>query len=165
MADSSAVPRRVRVERGIYERPTGVLEVAYKDETGRLRWRTVHGGILAARKVRNDLSARRARGESVAAKPRLHFGEAADAWLSGPIVDLREATQVKYRCMVSEHLRPRFAGRRLGGVTADDLAVLVRELRAEGKSEATIVAALGGSARSTSSPLAVSDGWGRSPRP
>jgi integrase len=143
MADSASAPRRVRVERGIYERPTGVLEVAYKDETGRLRWRTVDGGILAARKVRDDLSARRARGESVAPKPKMPFSEAADAWLAGPVLDLREATQVKYRCMVNEHLRPRFGGQRLDRVTADDLAVLVRDLRAEGKSEATIVAALG----------------------
>lgn len=143
MAESASTPRRVRVERGIYRRSTGVLEIAYKDETGRLRWRTVDGGILAARKVRDDVSARRARGESVAPKPKMDFSEAADAWLSGPVRDLREATQIKYRCMVNEHLRPRFGGRRLEGVTADDLAVLVRELRTEGKSEATIVAALG----------------------
>jgi hypothetical protein len=75
MADAAADPRRVRVERGIYRRMTGVLEVGFKDETGRQRWRTVDGGILAARKVRNDLAARRARGESVAPKPKLRFGE------------------------------------------------------------------------------------------
>jgi hypothetical protein len=34
MADSSSAPRRVRVERGIYRRPTGVLEIAFKDERG-----------------------------------------------------------------------------------------------------------------------------------
>lgn len=62
MADSAA-PRRVRVERGIYRQSTGVLEVGFRDEVGRLRWRTVDGGILAARKVRDDLTARRARRE------------------------------------------------------------------------------------------------------
>jgi len=143
VADSAAAPRRVRVERGIYRRSTGVLEVGFKDETGRQRWRTVDGGILAARKVRDDLAARRARGESVAQKPRLRFGEAADCWLSGPVLDLRETTQVKYRCMVNQHLRPRFDGRRLDAVNADDLARLVRELRAEGMSEATIAVILG----------------------
>lgn len=65
MAEASSTPRRVRVERAIYRRPTGVLEVCFKDENGRLRWRTVDGGILAARKLRDDLAARRARGESV----------------------------------------------------------------------------------------------------
>jgi integrase len=142
MADPAA-PRRIRVERGIYQRPSGVFEVAYKDEVGRLRWRTVDGGILAARKVRDDLSARRARGESVAPKPKLTFGDAADAWLTGPVLDLRETTQAKYRCMADQHLRSRLAGRRLDAVGADDLARLVRELRAEGKSEATIAVILG----------------------
>src|SRR5437764_3261714 len=112
MADSGGAPRRVRVERGIYRRSTGVLEVGFKDETGRQRWRTVIGGILAARKVRDDLAARRARGETVAPKPKLRFGEAAQEWLAGPVVDPRETTQAKYRCMVNEHLRPRFEGRR-----------------------------------------------------
>jgi integrase len=143
MADSAAGARRVRVERGIYRRSTGVLEVGFKDETGRQRWRTVDGGILAARKVRDDVAARRARGESVAPRPKLRFGEAAEQWLGGPVVDLRETTQAKYRCMVNEHLRPRFEGRRLDALTADDLARLVRELRAEGKSEATIAVVLG----------------------
>jgi integrase len=143
MADGGGSARRVRVERGIYRRSTGVLEVGFKDETGRQRWRTVDGGILAARKVRDDLAARRARGESVAPKPKLRFGEAAGCWLDGPVVDLRETTQVKYRCMVNQHLRPRFEGRRLDAVNADDVARLVRELRAEGMSEATIAVILG----------------------
>src|SRR5947209_10658784 len=120
MPDSSPAPRRVRVERAIYRRSTGVLEVCFKDETGRLRWRTVDGGILAARKLRDDLGARRARGESVAPNLKLRFGEAADHWLNGPVIDLRDTTRVKYRSIVDGHLRPRFGPRRLDGVTADD---------------------------------------------
>lgn len=143
MGDSGGTARRVRVERGIYRRSTGVLEVGFKDETGRQRWRTVDGGILAARKVRDELAARRARGESVAPKPKLRFGEAAETWLAGPVVDLRETTQVKYRCMVNQHLRPRVEGRRLDALNAYDLARLVREVRAEGMSEATIAVILG----------------------
>ena len=142
MTESSQAPRRVRVERAIYRRWTGVLEVCFKDENGRLRWRTVDGGILAARKLRDDLAARRARGESVAPKPKLRFGEAADRWLDGPVLDLRETTQVKYRSIVDRHLRPRFDARRLDGIVADDLAGLVRDLRAEAKSEATIAVAV-----------------------
>jgi integrase len=107
-----------------------------------LRWRTVDGGILAARKLRDDLAARRARGESVAPNVKLRLSEAADRWLNGPVLDLRDTTQVKYRCIVDLHLRPRFDVRRLDGITADDLARLVRELRAAGKSEATIGVAL-----------------------
>ena len=140
---SADAPRRVRVERGIYRRLTGVLEVGYRDETGRQRWRTIDGGILAARNVRDDLSARRARGESIAPRPKLRFGEAADAWLDGPVGDLRDTTQAKYRCMVEQHLRPRFGSRRLDAIGAEDLANLVRELRAGGKSESTISVVLG----------------------
>jgi integrase len=143
MAESSPAPRRVRVERGIYRRPTGVLEVGFKDEVGRQRWRTVDGGILAARKVRDDLSARRARGESVGPKPKLRFGEAADSWLQGPVLDLRETTQAKYRTLVEQHLRPRLGERRLDRITADDLARGVREMRESGLSEATIFVCLG----------------------
>jgi hypothetical protein len=102
MADNSATPRRTRVERGIYRRPTGVFEVGFKDEDGRLRWRTVDGGILAARRLRDDLAARRARGESVAPNPKLRFGDAADQWLGGPVLDLRDTTQAKYQSIVNE---------------------------------------------------------------
>ena len=58
------------------------------------------------------------------------------------MLDLRETTQAKYRCIVNAHLRPRFDVRRLDAITADDLANYVRELRAEGKSEATIAVGL-----------------------
>jgi integrase len=50
-------------------------------------------------------------------------------------------TQVKYRSIVDEHLRPRFDARRLDAI-ADDLARLVRELRADAKSEATVAVAV-----------------------
>ncbi len=151
MSDANAAPRRVRVERGIYRRPTGVLEVGFKDESGRQRWRTVDGGVLAARKLRDDLSARRARGESVSPSPKLRFGEAVDRWLSGPVLDLRDTTQSKYGSVVNEHLRPKFSNRRLDRISADDLALLVREMRASGKSEATIAVVLAVVGRSTSS--------------
>jgi integrase len=72
----------------------------------------------------------------------LRFGEAVDQWLNGPVLDLRDTTQVMYRSIVDGHLRPRFYARRLDGIGADDLAQLVRELRAEGKSEATIAVAV-----------------------
>jgi integrase len=73
----------------------------------------------------------------------MRFGDATDRWLDGPVLDLRDTTRVKYRSIVNEHLRPRFEACRLDAVTADDLAGLVRELRGEGKSEATIAVAVG----------------------
>jgi integrase len=135
-------PRRVRVERNIYRRPSGVLEVGFKDSAGVQRWRTVAGGIMAARRLRDESLARRGRGEAIPLNPRLHFGEAADRWLHGPVRDLRESTQSGYRNAVESHLRPRFGGRRLDAITPDELAALVRELRQADKSEATIVVVL-----------------------
>ena len=49
---------------------------------------------------------------------------------------------MKYRSIVDGHLRPRFEARHLDGITADDLACLVRELRTDGKSEATIAVSI-----------------------
>ncbi len=98
---------------------------------------------MAARRLRDELLARRGRGDTVAPDPRLRFAEAADLWLAGPVLDLRQSTQAKYRSALGQHLRPRFGGRRLDSITADDLATLVRRMRDEGKSEATIAIVLG----------------------
>src|SRR5947209_5059525 len=141
MTAGSSDARRVRIERNIYRRSTGVLEVGFKDAAGIQRWRTVDGGIMAARKVRDELLARRGRGETVAPNSRLRFGEAAELWLAGPVGALRQSTQTKYRIAVERHLLSRYGRRRLDGITADDLAVLVREMREQGKSEATIAVA------------------------
>lgn len=146
-------PRRVRAERNIYRRPTGVLEVGFKDAAGIQRWRTVDGGIMAARKLRDELLARRGRGETVAPKSRLRFVEAADLWLAGPVLDLRTATQAGYKSAVEQHLKPRYGNHSLVSITADDLAALVRDMRNRGKSERR-------SPRSSALPLAFT----KSPR-
>jgi integrase len=143
MGKSNADPRRVRVERNIYQRASGVYEVGFKDGGGTQRWRTVDGGITAARAVRDELLSRRARGERVASNVRLRFGDAATSWLSGPVVDLRPATQDCYRNAVNQHLLPRYAACRLDAITPEDLARLVRELRTDGLAESTIVIVIG----------------------
>lgn len=144
MSDTTPqIARRERVERNIYRRPSGVYEVGYKDGAGIQRWRTVEGGIMAARALRDDLLARRGRGERIAPNPRLRFSEAADRWLAGPVANLRSTTQTGYCNAVERHLRPRYSTRRLDTITADDVAGLVRELRAAGLAEATIAVVLG----------------------
>lgn len=147
MSTNKNEPRRVRIERNIYRRATGVLEVGFKDASGIQRWRTVDGGIMAARRLRDELLARRGRGETVAPDSRLRFGEAAELWLRGPVLDLRATTQAGYRSAVEHHLVPRYRNRRLDGITADDLAAVVRDMRDRGKSEATIAAVLGAAGR------------------
>jgi integrase len=143
MSEDKPVPRRKRVERNIYRRASGVYEVGFKDAGGRQRWRTVEGGITAARALRDELLSQRARGERVANNGRLRFGDAAGRWLDGPVRDLRPATQDCYRNAVEQHLLGRFATRRLDAVTPEDLAHLVRRLRAQGLAESTIVIVIG----------------------
>jgi hypothetical protein len=49
---SNDIPRRIRVESGIYKRPAdGRLEIGWRDAQGKQRWRVVEGGIIAARKA------------------------------------------------------------------------------------------------------------------
>ena len=143
MAETSKAPRRVRVERNIYRRASGVYEVGFKDGTGKQRRRTVQGGITAARAMRDQLLARRGDGEPVQPRTKLRFVDAARAWLDGPVQDLRPRTDECYRNALTTHLLPRFARRRLDCVSPDDLAALVREMRAEGLSESTLVIVLG----------------------
>ncbi len=74
---------------------------------------------------------------------RLRFGDAAAQWLDGPVVDLRATTQACYRNAVQQHLMPRFSTHRLDTISPDDLAALVRQLRADGLAESTIVIVVG----------------------
>lgn len=135
---SVGAPRRTRVERNIYRRQDGRYELGMRDGAGVLRWRTVDGGIQAARALRDEFATARRRGERVAANPRLRFGEAADLWLAGPVTDLRRTTQDAYAVAVRKHLIPRFKTRRLDSISPDDLAELVRDLRADGYADTTI---------------------------
>jgi hypothetical protein len=139
MQKRNAAPRRVRVERNIYRRVSGVYEVGFKDGGGVQRWRTVDGGIAAARAIRDTLLARRARGGACRVRCATPVRGRAAAWLDGPVSDLRPATQAGYQNAVDQHLLPRYAARRLDSIIPDDLSELVRELRAIGLAESTIV--------------------------
>jgi integrase len=143
MANSSSEPRRVRFERNIYRRANGVYEIGFKDGSSKQRWKTVQGGITAARAVRDELLARRGRGERVAPKTRRTLAGAAAEWLDGPVRDLRPRTDECYRNAVSSYLLPGLGRRQLDAITPDDLAALVREMRANGFSESTIAIAIG----------------------
>lgn len=81
--------------------------------------------------------AQRHRGELTASRPRLRFADAAEAWLDGPVADLRPRTVECYRNAVDSHLAPRFGRVRLDAISPDELADLVPDLRADGLSEST----------------------------
>ena len=143
MSSSHATPRRRREpgdrNRNIYRRYDDRFEVGYRDSTGHQRWTRAFDTITAARAARDDLLGRKARGDRVQPNPRLRFGEAADRWLDGQVVDLRPATQAIYRNAIDKHLRPRWGRSRLDAITVDDAANLVRDLRAGGLADNSIV--------------------------
>jgi integrase len=132
-----SAPQRVKVERGIWQRGD-VYEIAFRDAQGKQRRRTVGGGITAARNELAKEVAKRANGERVTADPRLRFGQAADAWLAGPVATLRPNTISTYKSAVDGHLRKRIGNRRMDDLTPDDIARVVAEMRAAGYSEWTI---------------------------
>jgi integrase len=136
-----SAPQRVKVEQGIWQRGD-VYEITFRDARGRQRRRTVKGGITAARNELAKEVANRANGAQVTADPRLRFGQAADAWLAGPVETLRPNTVSTYKGAVNNHLRERIGHKRLSDITADDIARVVKEMRAAGYSEWTISTAV-----------------------
>jgi integrase len=123
---------RVRVERGIYKRPSdGALVIGWRDAGGKQRWKKVDGGIRAARAALAEEIARRGRGERVAADPRLRFDTAADAWWEERVVRLRPATQSAYAANL-KHLRATFGRRRLVDIAPADVARFVANQQATG---------------------------------
>ena len=111
MSNSNATPRRVSIEPGVYRRRDGDLEIGWRDASGVQRWRHVHGGIRAARAALATVHAARARGERVAADPRLKFSDAAQAWWDARVVKLRPATQNAYGAGLAHLKRPEHFGR------------------------------------------------------
>lgn len=142
MSTADATPRRRREpgarNSNIYRRYDGLLEVGYRDSTGKQRWTRPFDTITAARRERDAILAAKGLGKRVQPNPRLRFGEAAEKWLAEQVSELRPATQASYTTAVRVHLLPRWGARRLDSLTVDDAARMVRELRAEGKAEWTI---------------------------
>ncbi len=142
--EASTTPRRVRVERNIYRRAIGVYEVGFKDAAGKQRWRTVDGGDhRRSRGTRRAPCSRVPAASASRTMAALRFGDAADRWLERPGGRSASATQACYRNAVEQHLLQRLGARRLDAITPDDLAGLVRELRARGLAESTIVIVIG----------------------
>ena len=131
MSKSTTAPRRVRVERGIYRRADGRLEIGWRDAHGKQRWRAVPGGVKAARAALATEHAKRARGERTAADPRLTFDTAADAWWDARVVRLRLGTQNAYGAAL-KHLRAHFGRQRMVNMTPTDVAKYVAKKQSEG---------------------------------
>lgn len=135
MTKANSPSRRQRIEPGIYTR-TGAdgkpaYEIGWRDAQGRQRWRRVEGGIKAARRALADAHSARARGERVAADPRLKFEDAAAAWWEARAVRLRPTTQAVYKSCLA-HLSERFGRARLSDIQPADVARFVADQQATG---------------------------------
>lgn len=139
MSITKRTARRVREpgekNANIYRRADGKFEVGYRDSDGVQRWKSVAGGISAARAERDRIFGARASGQVVRPNPKLRFGEAREAWLEHEVVHLRSKTQESYRDAAN---RLPWTNRRMDSLGADDVAAVVGDLRARGLSEWTI---------------------------
>jgi integrase len=134
-AGRAKVGDRRAVETGIFLRLAAGEEVvpviAWRDAQGKQRSRRVSGGIKTLRAALADEHAKRARGEQVAADPRLTLDHAADRWFEDRVSRLRPTTQATYRAAVN-HLRNEFGRQRLTRITPGDVARYVSRRESEG---------------------------------
>jgi integrase len=145
MADR-ATPRRTRVERGIYRQANGNFAVCAR-RAGQLHFRTVGTDLIAARRAREDLIGALETGQ-VPASPRLRFDTVAARWSERfeAMVEAGERhprTYEAHRFHLDHDLPPRLGSRRIASLGVEDVAHLITDLRAAGRSAKTTANALG----------------------
>lgn len=135
--------RRARVERVIYRQANGRLAVCAR-HARRLHFRTCGGDIEVARRAREELIAALAAGR-VPASPRLRLDTVAARWSAR--FEAMAAAGERHRRTYEAHrfdhdLLPRLGHRRIGSLGVDDVADLIVDLRAAGRSPKTTANAL-----------------------
>jgi integrase len=125
--------QRERVKEGIWRRTGGDgrprYEITYRDSGGRQRRQVIDGGMRTAEATLGDVKARIGRGERVAPRRHLTFGEAAAAWMNAQGATLRPATRDAYRSMLDTHLLPAWGKVRLDRIDVDAVAALVERMQ------------------------------------
>jgi len=112
------------------------------------RFRTLSAATIGeARRQREMLQSIAHVGE-LPVSPQLTFAEVAARWLADfeakvAAAERRDRTFDLYRSQLRRHLLPRFGGRRLTLITADDVVAVMHELQANGLSPWTIKRILG----------------------
>ncbi len=139
-------PRRIRVERGVYRQPNGNYAVCTR-RAGRLHFRTCGRNLQGARRARKELIEALAAGR-VPASPRLRFATVAGWWLARfeakvAAGERHPRTLEAYRYHLEHNLLPRLASRRVAALGVEDVAALITELRADGRSAKSTANALG----------------------
>lgn len=138
--------RRTRVERGIYRQPNGNYAVCAR-RAGRLHFRTVGRDLAAARRAREELVTALAAGQ-LPASPRLRFDTVAGWWLERfeakvAAGERHPRTLEAHRYHLDHNLLPRLVSRRIAALGVEDVAALITELRAAGRSAKSTANALG----------------------
>jgi integrase len=136
---------RTRIERGIYRQPNGKLAVCAR-HAGRLHFRTCEGDLQTARRARKELIEGLAAGR-VPASPRLRLDTVAARWSARfeAMVEAGERhrrTYEAHRFHLDHDILPRLGHRRIGSLGVDDVADLITDLRAAGRSPKTTANAL-----------------------
>jgi integrase len=136
--ERSSIPRRTRLERGVYWREAAsgrrTYEIQFADATGRTRWRTIKGGLREARQARADMISKLGRVERIG-PARLTFGQTAEAFLTSPAMTrLRPRTGDLYGAHLRLHILPAFGRRRISELDEDDVLRLLASLEEKGLS-------------------------------
>jgi hypothetical protein len=139
-------PRRTRVERGIYREPNGSYLVCAR-RAGRLHFRAAGGDLITARNAREDQIAALETGR-VPASPRLRLDTVAAYWskrfeamvASG---ERHPRTYEAHRFHLDHDLLPRVGHRRISSLDVEDIAELITELCAAGRSAKTTAKCVG----------------------
>lgn len=84
-----------------------------------------------------ELRGKAARGERVLVATRATFADVAEQWYESKH-RLRRRARENYRSSLDNVLVPRFGRKRIGAVTVDDIAALVRDLETGGAAASTI---------------------------
>jgi integrase len=138
-------PRRTRVERGIYRQPNGKYAVCAR-RAGRLHFRTAGTNLPTARRAREELIATLEAGR-VPASPRLRLDTVAAHWSKRfeamvAAGERHPRTYEAHRFHLDHDLLPRIGYRRIASLGVEDIAELITELRAAGRSAKTTANAL-----------------------
>jgi integrase len=133
------------VERGIYLLPNGKYAVCCR-RAGRLWYRTVGSDLALARSEREALIAAAEAGVAPVS-PHVRFETVAGWWVARfeakvAAGDRHPRTLESHRYHLERHLLPALSARRMSGLSVDDVAALLGELRAKGCSAKTAAGAL-----------------------
>jgi len=126
--------RRTRAARGIYYRQTTTgraYEFTFTDSDGRQRWQRVDGGFREAEAARGDVQAKLGRGERVAPS-RLTLRDYEEQWADAQQGRVRPRTLRRYRADLRLHVMPKLGRRKLGSLTADDVATIISDMQRRG---------------------------------